>query len=147
MEKKIQNDIKEAMKAKDKVALAALRAVKSEILLAKTAEGKSGDITDADILKIIQKLVKQRDESAALYSEQKRQDLADDELAEAVILKKYLPEPMSDEELTKIVQGIIDQVGAKSMADMGKVMGVAGKKLAGKADGRAISTTVKKLLG
>jgi len=147
MEKKIQNDIKEAMKAKDKVALAALRAVKSEILLAKTAEGKSGDITDADILKIIQKLVKQRDESAALYSEQKRQDLADDELAEAVILKKYLPEPMSDEELTKIVQGIIDQVGAKSMTDMGKVMGVAGKKLAGKADGRAISTTVKKLLG
>jgi len=147
MEKKIQNDIKEAMKAKDKVALAALRAVKSEILLAKTAEGKTGEITDAEILKIIQKLVKQRNESAALYSEQKRQDLADDELAEAAVLKKYLPEPMSDEELSKNVQEIINQVGAKSMADMGKVMGIASKKLAGKADGRAIATKVKQLLG
>lgn len=148
METRIQNDIKAAMLAKDKVALAALRAVKAAMLIAKTAEGAVKDtLTDAEVVKIIQKLAKQRVESAAIYKEQNRPELAEAELAEAAVLEKYLPKALTDEELTVAVKAIIDEVGAKSMADMGKVMGVATKKLAGQADGRLISAKVKELLG
>lgn len=148
METRIQNDIKAAMLAKDKVALAALRAVKAAMLIAKTAEGAVKDtLTDAEVVKIIQKLSKQRVESAAIYKEQNRPELAEAELAEAAVLERYLPKALTDEELTVAVKAIIDEVGAKSMADMGKVMGVATKKLAGQADGRLISAKVKELLG
>lgn len=148
METRIQNDIKAAMLAKDKVALAALRAVKAAMLIAKTAEGAVKDtLTDAEVVKIIQKLAKQRVESAAIYKEQNRPELAEAELAEAAVLERYLPKALTDEELTVAVKAIIDEVGAKSMADMGKVMGVATKKLAGQADGRLISAKVKELLG
>ena len=136
LEQQIQSDIKAAMVAKDKVALAATRAVKAAILLAKTSEGGAKDsLEDAEVVKIVQKLVKQRKESAEIYSQQARQDLADNELAEAAVMEKY-----------DAVKAIMAEVGASSMADMGKVMGVATKKLAGQADGRLISTIVKKLL-
>jgi uncharacterized protein len=147
MEDQIQLDLKAAMLAKDKVALASLRGIKAAILLAKTAEGASGDkLEDAELVKIIQKLVKQRKESAAIYSQQNRQDLADNELAEVAVMEKYLPKSLNEEEVEAKVKEIIIQVGAKSMADMGKVMGVATKSLAGQADGRVISSIVKKLL-
>ena len=125
--------------------MAALRAIKAEILLAKTADG-SDEISDAAVLKIIQKLVKQRKESAAVYTENKRPELAENELAEAACLEVYLPKQLEGAELEKILNEIIAQVGAKTPADMGKVMGVATKKLAGQADGRTISETVKRLL-
>lgn len=147
MEKTIQDAIKAAMLAKDTVALAALRAIKSEILLAKTASGQAADhLDDAKVISLISKLVKQRKESAAIYSQNNRQELADNELAEAAVMEKYLPKALSEEEIESAVKAIIEQVGAKSMADMGKVMGVATKKLAGAADGRQISAAVKKLL-
>lgn len=147
MEKLIQNDLKAAMIAKDKNALAALRAIKAAILLAKTAEGATGEeLSEAEIVKIIQKLVKQRKESAAIYSQQNRPELAEPELAEVAVMEKYLPKALSDEEITAAVQNIITSVGATSMADMGKVMGAATKQLAGQADGRVISAKVKELL-
>lgn len=148
METRIQNDIKAAMLAKDKVALTALRAVKAAILIAKTAEGAVKDsLTDAEVVKIIQKLAKQRAESAAIYTEQNRPELAEAEIAESAVLEKYLPKALTEAEVTAAVQAIIAEVGASSMADMGKVMGVATKKLAGQADGRIISAKVKELLG
>lgn len=145
LEVEINNGIKQAMLGKEKVKLAALRAIKAEILLAKTADG-SDEISDAAVLKIIQKLVKQRKESAAVYTENKRSELAENELAEAACLEVYLPKQLEGAELEKILNEIIAQVGAKTPADMGKVMGVATKKLAGQADGRTISETVKRLL-
>lgn len=147
LEQQIQNDLKAAMLAKDKVALASIRGIKAAILLAKTAEGGQKDtIEDGELVKIIQKLVKQRKESAAIYTEQNRPELAENELAEATVMEKYLPKALSEEEVEAAVKEIISEVGASSMADMGKVMGVATKKLAGQAEGRVISSTVKRLL-
>jgi uncharacterized protein YqeY len=141
----IQQDIKAAMLAKDSVALASVRAIKAAILLAKTAEnGKPVD--DAEIVKIIQKLVKQRKESAEIYSQQNRPELADNELAEVAVMERYLPKQLSEAEIEEALKGIIAQVGATSMADMGKVMGTATKALAGQADGKVISAMVRKLL-
>ena len=139
-------DIKNAMKAKDKVALETLRNVKKVFLEAKTAPGANDTLTDADALKLIQKLVKQGKDSAAIYVEQKRQDLAEAELAQVAVLEKYLPKQMSAEELEAELKKIIAEVGATSPKEMGKVMGVASKALAGRAEGRAISEAVKKLL-
>lgn len=135
-----------AMKAKETVRLASLRAIKAAIMLAKTAEGATGDITDQEIVKIIQKLVKQRKESAQQYNDAGRPELAENELAEAAAMEVYLPKQLSEAELEAELAKIIAEVGADKPQDMGKVMGVATKKLAGLADGRAISAMVKKLL-
>ncbi|MDK2978389.1 MAG: uncharacterized protein PWP52_1103 [Bacteroidales bacterium] len=145
LQKQIDQDIKQAMLAKEKDKLVALRAIKSALLLAKTEKGNA-EISDEAELKLLQKLVKQRKESAEIYQQQGRKDLADQELDEAKIIENYLPEPMSDEELTGIIKVIIDEVGASTVADMGKVMGIANKKLAGKAEGKAIAEKVKSLL-
>jgi uncharacterized protein YqeY len=144
---KISGDLINAMKAKDKVALEAIRAAKTAFVLARAEKGADSVLSEEEELKIIQKLVKQRKESAAIYKEQNRQDLYDKEITEAEVLEKYLPARMSEEELLKIIKEIIERVGAKSPADMGKVMGVATKELAGKADGKEISAKVKFLLG
>ena len=146
LELQIQEDIKAAMKAKDTVALNATRAVKGEILLFKTAEGGSKEVSDADVLKMIQKLVKQRKEAAEQYTAAGRQELADNELAEAAVMERYLPKPLTQEEIEAKVKAVIAEVGATSMKDMGKVMGAASKALAGQADGKTISTVVKALL-
>ena len=146
LEKQIQADLVSAMKAKEAVRLASLRAIKAAILLAKTAEGASGELTDQDIVKLIQKLVKQRKESAEQYNAAGRPELADNELAEASAMEVYLPKQLSEAELEAELAKIIAEVGASKPSDMGKVMGVATKRLAGLADGRAISATVKKLL-
>jgi uncharacterized protein len=142
----ISADIKTAMLARDKIALEALRGIKKEFLEAKTAKGSDGTLPDEQAVKILQKMVKQRKESARIYAEQNRNDLADTELAEVVVIEKYLPTQMSDAELEAIVAAIIAEVGATGPQDMGKVMGVATKQLAGKAEGRAISDKVKALL-
>ena len=142
----VSNDIKSAMLAKDKVRLEALRGIKKEFLEAKTAKGADGELSDETAMKILAKMVKQRKESAQIYSEQNRPDLAAPELAEAAVIETYLPKQMTDEELTEALKAIIAQVGAKTPQEMGKVMGVATKQLAGRADGRAISTKVKELL-
>ena len=146
LEQQIQEDIKAAMKAKDAVAMAAVRAVKNEILLFKTAEGGSKDVTDGDVMKMIQKLIKQRKETAQIYVDNGRKELADNELAEANVMERYLPKQLSNEELEARIKEIIAETGATSIKDMGKVMGIATKRLAGVADGRAISTAVKTLL-
>ena len=146
LEQQIQEDIKAAMKAKDAVAMAATRAIKGEILLFKTSEAGSKEVTDGDIMKMIQKLVKQRKESAEQYAAAGRQELADNELAEAAVMEKYLPKQLSEEEVKAKVKEIIDRVGATSIKDMGKVMGIANKELAGLSDGRTISGIVKELL-
>lgn len=143
---KVSEDIKNAMKAKDKVALETLRNVKKFFLEAKTAPGANDTLTDADALKIIQKLVKQGKDSAEIYTQQGRVDLAEAELAQVKVLETYLPKQMTAEELEVEVKAIIAQVDAAGPKDMGKVMGVASKALAGKAEGRAISETVKRLL-
>ena len=142
----INEDIKKAMLARDHARLLALRGVKKEFLEAKTAEGAGGELTDATATKIIAKMVKQRKESAAIYTGQNRDDLAQSELAEVAVLEEYLPKQLTDEELTAAVKAIIEQVGATSMKEMGKVMGVASKQLAGKAEGGVISAKVKQLL-
>ena len=146
LEQQIQEDIKAAMKAKDTVAMNAVRAIKGEILLFKTSEGGSKEVTDADILKMIQKLVKQRKEAAEQYIAANHKELADNELAEAAVMEKYLPKQLPVEEVEAKIKEIIAQVGASSIKDMGKVMGLATKALAGAADGRTISTVVKNLL-
>jgi uncharacterized protein len=143
---KIASDLINAMKAKDKVALEAIRAAKTAFILAKAEKGAAAVLSPEDELKIIQKLVKQRRESAAIYKEQNRPDLYEKEVIEADVLERYLPAKMSDEELTVIIKEIISRLGAKSQAEMGKVMGVAAKELAGKADGKEISIKVKQLL-
>ncbi len=146
MEKQIQADMVAAMKAKETVRLASLRAIKAAIMLAKTAEGSTGEIDDAGIVKIIQKLVKQRKESAQQYNDAGRPELADNELAEAACMEIYLPKQLSEAEVEARLAEIIAEVGATQPSDMGKVMGVATKRLAGLAEGRMISTLVKKLL-
>lgn len=143
---KISEDIKAAMLARDKVALEALRGVKKEFLEAKTAKGSDGTLHDDAAVKILQKMVKQRKESAQIYTTQNRPDLADIELAEVAVIEKYLPAQMSDAELEAAVAAIIAQVGATGPQDMGKVMGVATKQLAGKTEGKLISEKVKALL-
>jgi hypothetical protein len=146
LKQQIENDIKEAMKAKNHAELLALRSIKSMILLAETEKGATGEIADEVVNKILMKAAKQREESATLYKDQNRNDLAAKELEELEIIKRYLPEQLSEEAIEAKVQEIIDQVGATSMADMGKVMAAAMKALGGAADGKAISTAVKKQL-
>jgi len=146
LEQQIQEDIKAAMKAKDSVAMNAVRAVKGEILLFKTSESGSKEATDADVLKMIRKLVKQRKESAEQYVAAGRKELADNELAEAAVMEKYLPKQLSEAEVEAKVKEIIAELGATSIKEMGKVMGAANAKLAGLADGRTISGIVRKLL-
>lgn len=143
---KISEDIKKAMLAKDRVRLEALRGIKKEFLEAKTAKGCDGTLTDEAATKVLVRMAKQRRESAAIYTEQNRQDLADGELAEVAVIEEYLPKQLSDEELTAELKAIIAETGATDAKMMGKVMGVATKKLAGRADGRAISAKVKELL-
>lgn len=142
----IMAKMKEAMKAKDSVALESLRAIKSAILLAKTETGGSDELTEDQEMKILQKLVKQRKDSATIFVEQGRQDLADPELAQAAVIEQFLPEPLSVEEIEKVVKATIEKVGATTMKDMGKVMGIVSKELAGQADGKTISALVKKNL-
>lgn len=146
LEKQVMDKMKAAMKAKDSVALASLRSVKSEILKAKTASSNKDDMSQADELKLVQKLVKQRKDSADLYLEQNREDLAEAELAEAKIIEQFLPAQLSEEEISQEVKAIISETGASSMKDMGKVMGLASQKLAGQADGKTISKIVKEHL-
>lgn len=146
LETQIQKDIMEAMKAKDQVRLNAVRSIKSAILLAKTAEGAKDALEDSDILKLIQKLSKQRKEAAEQYVAAGRQELADNELAEAAVLDEYLPKMLTEEETEARLKEIIAEVGAAAPSDMGKVMGVATKRLAGLAEGKTISAIVRRLL-
>lgn len=142
----VSKDIVAAMKAKDKVALEALRNIKKVFIEAKTAPGANDELTDDAALKILAKLAKQGKDTAALYVEQGRQDLADEELAQVEVISRYLPKQLSEEELRAVLQQIIAEVGATSAKEMGKVLGAATKQLAGKADGKAISAMVKQLL-
>lgn len=147
LQKQVMTKMKEAMKAKDTVALQALRAVKSAFLLAKTESGAQEEISEEQELKIIQKQVKQRKDSAAIFLKQGREDLAAPELAEIAVLEQFLPEALSEEEIEKVVLTTITELNAAGMKDMGKVMGVVSKKLSGQADGKTISKLVKKNLG
>lgn len=142
----INTDIKDAMKARDKVRLATLRNIKKYFLEAKTAPGAGDDLTDDAALRILQKLAKQGRESAATFSQQGRQDLADDEMAQVAVIEAYLPKPLSETEIEAAVAAIIAEVGATSMKDMGRVMGLASRQMAGRAEGGAISAVVKRLL-
>ncbi len=144
--KKIDNDIKFAMKSKDALSLESLRAVKSSILLFKTKSGSSTDLSDEDEIKILQKLVKQRKDSAEIYKNQNRLELCDTELNQARIIESYLPKQLSPSELSIIIDKIIIKLNASSMKDMGKVMGLASKELSGKSDGKTISEIVRKKL-
>ena len=146
LEKKIQEDIKSAMKEKNNVKLNAVRSIKSAILLAKTAEGGPKELEDSDIIKLIQKLSKQRKEAAEQYTAAGRKELADNELAEAVILDAYLPKKLDEAEVEERLKAIIAQLGASGPQDMGKVMGTATKALAGLSDGKTISSIVRRLL-
>ena len=146
LQQELMVKLKEAMKLKDAVALESLRAIKSEILLAQTKGGASNELTKEDEIKLLQKLVKQRKDSAAIYNEQGRNDLAEPELAQVKIIAQFLPEQMTEDELKKVIAEIMVTVGATSIKDMGKVMGMASKQLAGKADGKSISIIVKQLL-
>lgn len=146
LEAQLMEQLKAAMKSKNKIALQALRAVKSVILLAKTENGAGEGLTEEQELKILQKQVKQRKDSAAIFIEQGRQDLADPELAEAAVIEQFLPEALSEEEIEAVVVKIIEKLGASGMKDMGKVMGMVSKELAGQADGKTISTLVRKHL-
>jgi len=146
LEERINQDLKEAMKAKDQVALRGIRAIKAAILLEKTSGTKHDLDADADI-KILQKLVKQRRDSLDIYEKQNRPDLAQTEREEIEIIERYLPQQLSEAELRAELEAIVAETGASSMKDMGKVMGTASKKLAGRADGKAISSIVKELLG
>lgn len=143
---RISEDIKKAMLAKDRVRLEALRGIKKEFIEAKTAKGNNNTLTDEAATKVLVRMAKQRRESAAIYSEQNRADLAEGELAEVAVIEEYLPKQLTDEELTAELKKIIAETGATDAKMMGKVMGVATKALAGKADGRAISAKVKELL-
>ena len=143
LEEKVMADMKAAMKAKDTTSLEALRAVKSAILLAKTEKGGGAGLADEDEIKLVQKLVKQRKDSAAIYQQQGREDLAGPELDQVAVIEKFLPEQLTEEEIEKVVIQTIDTLGASGMQDMGKVMGVVSKELAGQADGKTISTIVK----
>ena len=142
----IMTALKEAMKAKDTVALEALRAIKSAILLAQTEKGSGGGLSDVDEVKLLQKLVKQRRDSASIFTTQGRDDLAEPELAQVAVIERFLPEQLSEEDIEKVVVRVIDSTGASGMKDMGKVMGLVSKELAGQADGKTISTIVKNKL-
>ncbi len=146
LEKEISKGIMDAMKAKDTVRLSALRNIKKFIIEAKTAGTSVDELPDADVIKIISKLAKQGADSAELYKSQNRQDLADEELGQVAVMQEYLPKQMTAEELTEAIKAIIAETGATSMKEMGKVMGVASKSLAGKADGKEIAAKVKELL-
>lgn len=143
---KVSEGIKEAMKARDKVRLETLRNIKKVFLEAKTAPGANDTLEDADAFKILQKLAKQGRESARTYTDNGRQDLADAELAQAAVIEEYLPKQLGEDEIEAEVRKVIADTGAQSMKDMGKVMGIVSKQLAGRADGRAISAVVKRLL-
>ena len=143
---KISEDIKKAMLARDARRLESLRGIKKEFLEAKTAKGSDGNLTDEKAVQILAKMVKQRKESAEIYTQQNRPDLAEEELAQVRVMQEFLPRQMTAEELAAAVREIIAEVGAESMKDMGKVMGVASKRLAGQADGKDISAKVKELL-
>ncbi|MAQ75437.1 MAG: glutamyl-tRNA amidotransferase [Aquimarina sp.] len=142
----VMTAMKEAMKAKDTNALTSLRAIKSAILLAQTESGAKQELSEEDEIKLLQKLVKQRKDSAAIFAEQGRDDLAQPELDQAAVIEQFLPEQLSEEEVEKVVEDIIAKTGADGMKDMGKVMGMASQELAGKADGKTISTIVKNKL-
>ena len=142
----IDADLKAAMIARNEVGKLTIRDIKKEIIEAKTAPGANGEVSDETVMKILAKMLKQRKESAEIYIQQNRPDLAENELAEATVIEKYMPKAISPEELEKTIQEIITKTGAQGSKDMGKVMGIAGKELAGKADGRTISEVVKRLL-
>ena len=146
LQEKVMTAMKAAMKAKDQTSLTALRAVKSAILLAQTESGASAELTEEQELKLLQRLVKQRKDSATIYLEQNRQDLAQPELDEAEVINQFLPEALSEEEIEKVVVMTIDELGAEGMKDMGRVMGAVTKELAGQADGKTISTIVRSKL-
>ncbi|MEM8926739.1 MAG: GatB/YqeY domain-containing protein [Bacteroidota bacterium] len=146
LQESVMTELKTAMKAKDTVALEALRAIKSAILLAQTEKGAGGSLSEEEEVKLVQKLVKQRKDSAAIFNEQGREDLAKPELAQVAIIEKFLPEQLTEEEIEKVVVQTIDAIGASSMKDMGKVMGIVSKELAGQADGKTISTIVRNKL-
>ncbi len=146
LEAKIMESLKTAMKAKDEVALRTLRAIKSAIIIEKTAEGATGEIDEATEIKMLQKMAKQRKDSLQIFEQQQREDLASKEREELVIIEQFLPAQMGEEEIKQALQLVIAQVGARSMADLGKVMGIASKELAGKADGKLIASLVKELL-
>lgn len=147
LESKINEDIKASMLAKDKAKLDAIRAIKSAILLAKTEKGGGGELAEAEEMKILQKLVKQRKETAEVYKSQNRQDLADVELSQSSIIEKYLPAQLSEAEICEVIKKCIAETGASSIKDMGKVIGAASKQLAGKADNSTIAAIVKSILG
>ena len=146
LEEKIMAQLKDAMKSKDEKSLRGLRAIKAAIILAKTAEGAGGQVTEADEVKLLQKLVKQRKDSLEIFQQQDRKDLAQKEMEEITVIEQFLPKQLSGDELKKVIAEIIQQTGASSPADMGKVMGAANKQLAGQADGKSISVVVKELL-
>ena len=146
LQTKVMTALKEAMKSKDQTALTALRAVKSAILLAQTESGATDELTEEQELKLLQKLVKQRKDSAAIYLEQGRKDLALPEIDEAEVISQFLPEALSEEEIEKVVVMTIESIGAEGMKDMGKVMGIVSKELAGQADGKTISNIVRQKL-
>lgn len=143
LQEQVMTEMKAAMKAKNTVALEALRAIKSALLLAGTEKGASDGLSEADEIKLVQKLVKQRKDSATIFTEQGREDLAEPELAQAAIIEKFLPEQLSEADIEKAVVSAIETVGATGMKDMGKVMGMVSKQLAGQADGKTISNIVK----
>ena len=146
LQEKVMTEIKAAMKAKNSVALESLRAIKSAILIAQTDKGAGGELSEEDEIKLVQKLVKQRKDSASIFNEQGRNDLAEPELAQVAVIEKFLPAQLSEEEIEKVVVNTITSVGATGMQDMGKVMGIVSKELAGQADGKTISTIVKSKL-
>ena len=146
LEQNVMTQMKDAMKAKNEAALRGLRAIKAAIIIAKTAEGAGGELKEEDETKLLQKLVKQRRDSLEIYTKQNREDLAQKEQEEIAVIEKFLPQQLTGEELKNAISEIISQSGASSPADMGKVMGVATKQLAGRADGKAISAAVKELL-
>lgn len=146
LQTQVMEKMKAAMKAKDTVALESLRAIKSALLLEQTSSGAGGELSEAEETKLVQKLVKQRKDSAAIFQEQGREDLAEPELAQAAIIEQFLPEQLTEEEIEKIVVQTIDSIGAEGMKDMGKVMGIVSKELAGQADGKTISSIVKNKL-
>ena len=144
---RITDEIKTAMKARDKVSLETLRAIKKELLELRSAKGSSGEVSEEDAIKVMQKMVKQRHDAATIFEQQGREELAEKELGEIEVLSRFLPEPLTTEEIEVAVKEVIAQVGATSMKDMGKVMGLASKKLSGRADGKEISNIVRSLLG
>ena len=146
LEQKVMDDLKTAMRAKDEKSLRSLRAIKAAIINLKTSEGFSGEVKEEDEIKLLQKLVKQRKESLDIYEKQSRNDLAEKEREEIEVIEKFLPKQLTEEELKKTITSIINETGATSQADMGKVMGMANKQLGGKADGKTIAALVKNIL-